>query len=148
MALTSNQHLPDLLNVLRSKVAEQHKWIMMVANNISSAFEYGRPATATMCVMAKKAVAGAPGSTHLGGMEEERVDIDDEHKGNAGIKSSEDALPKQPPAFKFALQLTFSHVLRQPACKSFQYTHSNFLPHCSPHIPFHCFEALPHSQRP
>ena len=75
--------------------------------------------------MDKVAAAGVPGSTPLGGVDKERMDIDDQHKGDTEMKplTSEDALPEQPPAFKFALQLNFSvlsHVLQQPTHKSSQ----------------------------
>jgi len=60
--------------------------------------------------------------------------VDDEHRGDAAMKSFslEDALPEQPPAFKFALQLTFSllsHVLQWPTRKSSQYSRSNLNPY-------------------
>ena len=143
--------LARFIERLEIEGAEEREWIMMAVINISSVFEYGRPsgilrkvgcvgskevngpqAAAAMRVMAKKAAAGVPGSTHLGGVDEERMDVDDEHRGDAGIKSSEDALPEQPPAFKFALQLTFSmlsHVLRRPTRKSSQYARSNLNPY-------------------
>jgi len=46
--------------------------------------------------------------------------------------ASEDALPDQPPAFKFTLQLTFSmlsHALRRPTPKSSPYSRSNLNPY-------------------
>jgi len=145
--------LARFIERLEIEGAEEREWIMMATINISSVFEYGRPsgilrkvgcvgskevngpqAAAAMRVMAKKAAAGVPGSTPPGGVDEEKMDVDDEHRGDAAMKSfaSEDALPDQPPAFKFALQLTFSmlsHVLRRPTRKSSQYSRSNLNPY-------------------
>ncbi|KJA17562.1 hypothetical protein HYPSUDRAFT_206154 [Hypholoma sublateritium FD-334 SS-4] len=78
-----------------------------------------------MRVMAKK--AAVPGSTPLNGVNEERMDIDDENRPDRSLTSglakshSSDELPDQLPAFKFALQFTFamlSHVLCRPTCKA------------------------------
>ena len=126
---------------------------MMAVINLSSVFEYGQlssilckvgcirskevnglQAATAMCMMVKKAAAGVLGLTHLGGVDKERMDINDKHRGDAVMRSftSEDALPKQPPAFKFAFQLTFSmlsYVLQQPTCKSSQYSYSNLNPY-------------------
>ena len=118
---------------------------MMAVINLSSVLEYGRPngvlrkigcvgtreasgpqAAAAMRVMAKKAAAGVPGSTPLNGVDEERMDVDDENRPDRsplGESHGDDELPDQPPAFKFALQLTFamlSHVLRHPTSKAHQ----------------------------
>ena len=40
----------------------------------------GPQAFATMRIMAKKAAAGVPGSTHPRGLDEERTDVDDEQR--------------------------------------------------------------------
>ena len=95
----------------------------------------GPQAAAAMRVMAKKAAAGVPGSTPLNGVDEERMDVDDENRPDRsplGESHGDDELPDQPPAFKFALQLTFamlSHVLRHPTRKASEYARSTLNPY-------------------
>ncbi|KAF8964027.1 hypothetical protein BDZ97DRAFT_1904591 [Flammula alnicola] len=156
--------LARFIERLEIEGAEEREWIMMAIINVSSVQEYGRPsgvlrkvgcvgsrevngpqAAAAMRVMAKKAAAGVPGSTPLGGVDEEKMDVDDEHRADSAMKSptmhsaeahgeenASNTLLEQPPAFKFALQLTFamlSHVLRRPTRKSSQYARSNLNPY-------------------
>ena len=85
--------------------------------------------------MAKKAAASVPGSTPLNGVNEERMDVDDENRPNwspLAESHGDDELPGQQPAFKFALQLTFamlSHVLRHPTRKASEYARSTLNPY-------------------
>ena len=141
---------------------EEREWIMMAVINVTSVLEYGRPngvlrrlgcfgskdgpQAAAMRVMAKKAAAGVPGSVRPchGNPGEEKMDVDDEHhqKGfdrdqDIAMRSPSTALPDPdlpdlPPAFKFALQLTFavlSHVLKKPTRKASQYSRSTLNPY-------------------
>ena len=54
-----------------------------------------------MRVMANKAVAGVSGLTPLAGVVEERIEVDDEYRGDAAIKPSEDVLPEQTTHLQF-----------------------------------------------
>lgn len=149
--------LARFIERLEIEGAEEREWIMMAVINLCAVLEHGRPngvlrrigcvgtreasgpqAAAAMRVMAKKAAAGVPGSTPLVGVDEERMDIDDEHRPDrsptAGMAEprGDDSLLDQPPAFKFSLQLTFamlSHVLRHPKRKASQYAQSTLNPY-------------------
>jgi len=132
---------------------------MMANINISSVFEYGRPsgilrkvgcvgskevngpqAAAALRVMAKK--ADVPGSTPLGGVEK-KMDVDDEHRGNA----AEDGFPINHPPSSLLSNSLFPCVTTADSqivpIFSFQ---PQPLPHHSPHIPFHRLETPPHSR--
>ncbi|KZT26039.1 hypothetical protein NEOLEDRAFT_1155924 [Neolentinus lepideus HHB14362 ss-1] len=117
--------------------AEEREWIMMAVINIGSILEYGRPGG----VLRKTDVLGLGiGASTTGGSSaakvklakkpeddgDRRMDVDDD--GEAMVTSpalSEAAAsvveaPELPPAFKLALQLTFSmlsHALRRPTRK-------------------------------
>lgn len=146
--------LARFIERLEIEGVEEREWIMMGVINISSILEYGRPSgilrkvgavgpkeaggpqAAAMRVMAKKAAAGVPGSVPLDGVDEEKMDVDDDSQGiDPSMKSgsSQDpSAPEHPPAFKFALQLTFSmlaYVLRHPTRKSSQFARSNLNPY-------------------
>ncbi|KAF8162971.1 hypothetical protein B0H34DRAFT_744517 [Crassisporium funariophilum] len=148
--------LARFIERLEIEGAEERDWIMMAVVNIASILEYGRPsgvlrkigcvsreingpqAAAAMRVMAKKVAAGVPGSSSLGGVDEEKMDVDEDMKSptlpSAESQANDDpnALPEQPPAFKFALQLTFamlSHVLKRPTRKASQYAVSTLNPY-------------------
>jgi hypothetical protein len=91
-----------------------------------------------MRVMAKKAAAGVPGAVvrPLAMAEEERMDVDDEGKERDKspiIPPAETASDVDlPPAFKYALQLTFailSFVLKKPMRKPSQYAGSTLNPY-------------------
>jgi hypothetical protein len=91
-----------------------------------------------MRVMAKKAAAGVPGAVvrPLAMAEEERMDVDDEGKERDRspiIPPAETASDIDlPPAFKYALQLTFamlSFVLKKPMRKPSQYAGSTLNPY-------------------
>ncbi|KAH9483736.1 Telomerase-binding protein EST1A [Psilocybe cubensis] len=148
--------LARFIERLEIEGAEEREWIMMAVVNIASILEYGKPnsvlrkigcvgpkevngpqVVAAMRVMAKKAAGGAPSA-----VDEEKMDIDDD-RGDEPMKSptilsaedsqtAENSLPEQPPALKFAMQITFamlSHVLRRPTRKSSQFSPSNLNPY-------------------
>jgi len=179
--------LARFIERLEIEGAEEREWIMMGVVNIASIMEYGRPggvlrkvgcvgskeigghgsqaaSAIAMRVQAKKVAAGISESrTTLGGVHEERMDVDEEHGRHlsqlnhhpsssmdsimksptlpdAEPQTSEgadedlngDGIPDQPPAFKFALQLTFSmlsYVLRHPTRKPSQYARSTLNPY-------------------
>jgi len=116
----------------------------MAIINISSVLEYSRPSgilhkvgewTASRCSHARygeDGCGGVSGSTPLGGVDEERMNVDEEHQGDVAMKphTSEDVLPEQPPTFKFALRLTFA-ILSCAAMtrKSSRYARSNINPY-------------------
>ncbi|CAA7267658.1 unnamed protein product [Cyclocybe aegerita] len=145
--------LARFIERLEIEGAEERVWIMMATINVSAVLEYGRPsgmlrkvggvgskdingpqAAAAMRVMAKKAAAGVPGSMPV---DEERMDVDE--NGDSVMKSptlpsadSENLNDDLPPAFKFALELTFamlSHVLKHPTRKASQYSSSTLNPY-------------------
>jgi len=81
--------------------------------------------------------AGVPGSARPchGNLGEEKMDVDDEHHQKCfntdqlvvSTALSDPDLPDLPPAFKFALQLTFavlSHVLKKLTRRASQHSHS------------------------
>jgi len=80
--------------------------------------------------------AGVPGSARPchGNLGEEKMDVDDEHQKHFNMDQlvvstalSDPDLPDLPPAFKFALQLTFavlSHVLKKLTRRALQHSHS------------------------
>ncbi|KDR73471.1 hypothetical protein GALMADRAFT_71996 [Galerina marginata CBS 339.88] len=149
--------LARFIERLEIEGAEEREWIMMAIINVSSVLEYGRPngvlrkigcigpkevngpqVAAAMRVMAKKAAAGVPRSSTLYGVDEERMEVDeaDAPMRSPTLESNHvedpNAIPEQPPALKFALQLTFamlSSVLRHPTRKASQYSRSNLNPY-------------------
>ncbi|KAF9483772.1 hypothetical protein BDN70DRAFT_904058 [Pholiota conissans] len=146
--------LARFIERLEIEGAEEREWIMMASINVAAVLEYGRPngvlrkvgcvgtreangpqVAAAMRVMAKKAAAGVPGSIPI---DEERMDVDESpiaHHTEAhthGADSEDSALLEHPPAFKYAVQLTFAmllHVLRRPTRKASQYARSNINPY-------------------
>ena len=152
--------LARFIERLEIEGAEEREWIMMGIVNIASIMEYGRPggvlrkvgcvgskevgghgsqaaSAIAMRVQAKKVAAGISESkTVLGGVDEEKMDVDDElaplshhlsrsmdcvmkspslaeaeaesqTSGAAGAREDSNGTPEHPPGFKFALQLVF-----------------------------------------
>jgi protein SMG6 len=149
--------LARFIERLEIEGAEEREWIMMGIVNIASIMEYGRPggvlrkvgcvgskevggpqaaSAIAMRVQAKKVAAGILESkTMLGGVDEERMDVDEEHNVHplshhllrsmdcvmrsptlpeaeaepqtGGAPEDSNGIPDHPPVFKFALQLVF-----------------------------------------
>ena len=124
---------------------EEREWLMMAIVNITSVFEYGRPGGVLGRLGGKEAMATTIVMTKTVA-EDERMDIDEPKKTSPLVLASQAssvqvspaaseagdapppvvptparASPEHPPAFKYALQLTFamlSHVLKHPIRKS------------------------------
>lgn len=131
--------LARFLERLDIEGAEEREWIMMAIINIASVLEYGKPSGLLRRM-------GGVGSRDPGRIvvkkpvtqEENRMDVDDEQTPAAGaqtsptLSESDSYMPEHPPAFKYALQLTFamlSFVLRNPTRKATEYTHSSLNPY-------------------
>jgi len=164
--------LARLIERLEIEGAEERDWIMMAIINIGSIFEYGKSSgllrrvgcvgtkeingpqiIAAMRGMSKKAAVGAnvPASS-LGGVDEEKMDVDEEQKPDIAMKSSPlltktesqndndmDIQLEQPQALKYAMQLSFamlSHVLRHPTRKASEYSRSNLNPYLTVMLTF------------
>lgn len=119
--------LARIIERLEIEGAEECEWIMMAIINISSILEYGNPHS----LLRKKGyMVSGP---HLGGVDEEKMDSDDNPKGNSPIQaqltpSAKSRQEEQPATLKFALELTFamlSHVLHNHSCRASQYAESN-----------------------
>jgi len=128
--------LARFLERLTIEGAEEREWIMMATINITSVFEYGKPSgllrrmggvggrEANGRVIAKKAP-----------VESDKMDVDDEHHHQQTSPTLSEAgiyVPEDPPAFKYALQLTFtmlSYVLRNPTRKANEYSRSTLNPY-------------------
>ncbi|TFK42921.1 hypothetical protein BDQ12DRAFT_299349 [Crucibulum laeve] len=141
--------LARFIERLEIEGAEEREWIMMGVTNIGAVLEYGRPsgvlrkvggagardvvgtaqAAAAMRVMAKKAAAGVGEPVGSG----ERMDVDEvSEMASPPMSEVEPEVPEHPPAFKYALQLTFamlSYVLRHPTRKASQYARSTLNPY-------------------
>jgi len=130
---------------LEMEVPEEREWLMMAIVNIASVFEYGRPGGVLGRLGGKEATAATIVITKASAGEDERMDIDEPKKISPIILSSQASSvqvspvaseagdapplvpaapprvsPEHPPAFKYALQLTFamlSHVLKVPIRK-------------------------------
>jgi hypothetical protein len=117
--------------------AEEREWIMMAIINITAVLEYGKPSgllrrmggisgrEAAGRVIAKKATP-----------EESKMDIDDDHlhppQVSPTLSDADSYSPEDPPAFKYALQLTFamlSYVLRNPTRKATEFSRSSLNPY-------------------
>ena len=121
--------------------------------------------TIAMRAQAKEVAAGILESKVFGGLDEERMDVDEEHHLNPlshhpsrsmdsvmkspilrnaeprtdSGNSNGDGIPDHPPAFKFALQLVFqmlSSVLRHPTRKPSQYARSTLNPYLTVFLTF------------
>ena len=156
-----NATMARFIERLAIEGAEEREWLMMAVINICAILEYGKAGSAIrrsgglgtkdganagnvqaqaeitmMRVMAKKAAAGVPGAAmkSITSVEEEKMDVDGEGKDRddkSPVVPPAEAVDL-PPAFKYALQLTFtmlSFVLKKPMRKPSQYVGSTLNPY-------------------
>ncbi|KAG5639579.1 hypothetical protein H0H81_010781 [Sphagnurus paluster] len=134
---------------------DEREWIMMGVINIAAIFEFGRPGSVLGRVGGKEGVSATttiiiskPLPPQPTIVEEEKMDIDGSlpapraagHQpspATSEAEADEPASREYPPAFKYALQLTFamlSHVLKHPTRTKAQQAHAFARPGLNPYL--------------
>ncbi|KXN82534.1 Telomerase-binding protein EST1A [Leucoagaricus sp. SymC.cos] len=132
--------LARFLERLAIEGAEEREWIMMAIINIASVLEYGKPSglLRRMGGVGGREANGRVIAKKTATSEENKMDVDDEHghghipQTSPTLSEADSYMPEDPPAFTYALQLTFailSFVLRNPTRKATEFSRSSLNPY-------------------
>ncbi|KAJ3572504.1 hypothetical protein NP233_g3036 [Leucocoprinus birnbaumii] len=117
--------------------AEEREWIMMATINITSVLEFGKPSglLRRMGGVGGRETSGRVIARKAAVPELDKMDVDDDHhhhQTSPTLSEADSYMPEDPPAFKYALQLTFamlSFVLRNPTRRATEFSRSSINPY-------------------